>query len=70
MRFRADGDVGISELIEYNTAGNSVGSSSKTYTNDIPIDMIMSTFGISLDDRGAFKNNWEFKNVTITITYY
>ena len=56
--------------MKYNTSGVGTGSESHNYSYTVSIDKMSGKLIISLDESGAGKNDWEFKNVTIIITFW
>jgi hypothetical protein len=55
---------------EYNTGGVGKGSASHTYTCTTSIDDLATKLHISFAAGGSFDDNWEFRDVTITINFY
>ena len=55
---------------EYNTGGVGKGSASHTYTCTASIDDLVTKLHISLAAGGSLDDNWEFRDVTITINFY
>ena len=56
--------------MKYNTSGVGKGSASHAYTYTVSIDQLASKLHISLDASGSSGDDWEFKNLTITINFY
>ena len=54
---------------KFNTGGTGKGSASHSYTYDVTIDQLATSLRISLRATGAGEDDWEFKNLKITIDF-
>jgi hypothetical protein len=55
--------------MKFNAGGVGKGSSSHSYTYDVSIDQLATSLRISLRATGAGEDDWEFKNLKITIDF-
>ena len=55
--------------MKFNTSGVGTGSASHSYTYNVSIDQLATSLRISLRADGAGEDDWEFKNLKITIDF-
>jgi hypothetical protein len=55
--------------LKFSAGGVGKGSSSHSYTYNVSIDQLATSLRISLRATGAGEDDWEFKNLKITIDF-